>query len=752
VSSNLVTPMRAHRRMPYAVAVVILAVTVVVSSPRVAHASPPNILGYATNFDVPNGTDKECEGFEVEIEDITDTQVTYTWPGSPGYPNPFGPAKSVTNTSFPDGHSGVVVRMAATYSGGAWNARTPIGMVNHFGVHVNGAPGVQRYSWLCDLGGSSAGSTGVLTPYGGTTTGNYFTQPGVPSVVPGVVATPTGEAIRTVVTPAVVPAPAEPRLPDAVWVVKYQASSPNPVDVNQLLPTDPEVQRAITNSQISSVAELFQPDPGTNEGQETEPDDAIDPGDRSSVTVTETYRYTGPVDPVDNSTTCNETPNDPNNCNNFVGPMIARQMVAANIAAGVNRATLGVTVNTGPSASTDGGTVSSSATPNANPGEIDCGASCFTTVDAGTVVHLTANPNAGFHLQSWSGACTGTSSTCDATVNGLTGVTANFMPDSPTVYVGDASTYEGKAGSTHTMKFNVLLSAPRSSATKVTYSTFDDTATAGSDYVSKTGSVSIAAGKTSSTIAVTVKGDAVVEGNETIGLSIDAVTGADQGTTQAVVTIVDDDTTAAPTVSIGDATVVEGNSGTQNAVFTVTLSAPRSTATPVQYETSDGTASAGSDYTAKLGTTSIAAGAVSGKISIPVKGDTKPEGTETFNVNITGTGSSGVDTNRDHAIGKIIDDDTSPTTGVSVGDASVVEGDTGQKTVSLTVTLSAPQGTTTAVNDPIAFFLQSPAGLGAAVVKFASLPDYDWAGSNNQDGADVGSLRHGWRVAWRQNL
>ncbi len=663
-----------------------------------AKASPPSILGYATNFDVGNGTDKECEGFEVEIEDITDTQITYTWPGSPGYPNPYGTSHTFTPATYADGHPGVTVRFAASYAGSAWTAKTPIGQVNHFGIHINGTPGVQRYSWLCDLGGSGAGSTGTLTPYGGTTQGNYYVMPSVPAVVPTVVATPTGEQVQTIVAPAVVPQPAEPRFPDAVWVVKYQASSPNPVDVNQLLATDPEVQSAIANSQISSVAELFQPDPGTNQGVEQEPGDPIDPGDQSSVTVTETYRYTGPVDPSDNSITCNEISGDPNNCSNFVGPMIARQMVSANLAAALNRSTLNVKVNTGPTASTDGGTVTSSGTASANPGEIDCGASCFTSVDTAASVSLTANPNAGYHLQAWGGACSGTSSTCAVSVNGLTTVTATFYPDAPTMYVSDASTYEGKTGTTHTMKFNVFLTSPRAAATTVHYSTVDETATAGSDYNAKSASVKIGANKTSATVAVTVRGDNAVEGDETLGLSIDSVTGGyAMGTSQATGTILDDDATNSPTISIGDASIVEGNSGTSNAVFTVTMSAPSATPTPVSYETADGSATAGSDYIAKKGKVSIPAGGVSAKISIAVKGDTTPEDTQTFSVKLTDTGSSGIGTDRDHATGRILDDDNGPLTGASIGDASVIEGDTGQKTVSLPVTLSASQGSNTVV-------------------------------------------------------
>lgn len=683
---------RLRKRMATLALAVAVGSAGVIAAQTPAGASAPSIIGFATNFDVANGTDKECEGFEIEIEDVTPSQMTYTYAG-----NPYGSAGAGVAATFPNGHSGIVVRYKSHYVGGAWTSKTPIGAVNHFGIHLIGTPGAQRYSWLCDLGGSSAGSTGVLTPYGGTTTGDYFKQPGVPAIVSRVVATPTGEAVQTIVIPAEVPEPAEPQFPDAVFVVKYQASSANPVDVDQLLATDPEVQEAIDNSQIASIAELFQPDPGTNRGEESELEDPIEPGDVATVTVAVTYRYTGPVNPVDNEVTCNEIPGDPNNCSNFIGSLIARQMVAVNLAAGPNRATLNVIVNTGASQSTVGGTVSSAGTANASPGEISCGVSCFTAVDTGATVNLTATPAVGYHLQNWSGACAGSSPTCVVGVSGLTGVAATFMPNTPTVFVGDSWTYEGKSTTTHSLKFPVVLSAALAGTTTVSYSTGNGTAVTGSDYSAKTGSLSIAAGKTSGAISVTVSGDDLVEGSEDFRLVINSVSGTARGTTQATATVLDDDTTVAPSVSVGDSAVVEGNSGTQNAVFTVTMSAPRLSSTPVQYETANGTATAGSDYVAKVGTGSIPAGAVTAKISILINGDLLAEGTETFKLKVTGTGSSGVSTDHDVASGKVLDDDTNPVVGVSIGDASVIEGDTGQKTVTLTVTLSSARATATTV-------------------------------------------------------
>ena len=140
---------RPLRRSLYGGLTVILGLTgvsgVTALTAGTASAGPPSISGYATNFDVPNGTDKECEGFEVDIEDVTPSQITYTWPGTVSYPNPFGPATpaEIQGKVFPDGHSGVSVTFKASYSGGAWSAYTPIGQVNHFGVHVTGAPGVR---------------------------------------------------------------------------------------------------------------------------------------------------------------------------------------------------------------------------------------------------------------------------------------------------------------------------------------------------------------------------------------------------------------------------------------------------------------------------------------------------------------------------------------------------------------------------------------------------------------------------------
>ena len=54
-----------------------------------------------------------------------------------------------------------------------------------------------------------------------------------------------------------------------------------------------------------------------------------------------------------------------------------------------------------------------------------------------------------------------------------------------------------------------------------------------------------------------------------------------------------------PLVSIGDAAVVEGSSGTRALEFAVSLSRPAATPVTVAFDTEDGTATAGSDYVAQ---------------------------------------------------------------------------------------------------------------------------------------------------------
>ncbi len=122
-------------------------------------------------------------------------------------------------------------------------------------------------------------------------------------------------------------------------------------------------------------------------------------------------------------------------------------------------------------------------------------------------------------------------------------------------------------------------------------------------------------------MTVTINGDTTVEANETFAVNLSAVSGATIADASGQGTIVNDDTAppVLPTLSIADVVVTEGNAAT-TATFTVTLSAAAAGAVTVNYATSDGTATAGSDYTTTSGALSFAAGETTKTITVAIIG------------------------------------------------------------------------------------------------------------------------------------
>jgi len=91
-----------------------------------------------------------------------------------------------------------------------------------------------------------------------------------------------------------------------------------------------------------------------------------------------------------------------------------------------------------------------------------------------------------------------------------------------------------------------------------------------------------------------------------------------------------------PSASIADATIAEGNSGSKNLMFTITLAYAYTSNVSVSFTTANGSAVAPGDFTAKTGTVTIPAGATSGTLAVAIVGDTSIEPDETFTVNLTG--------------------------------------------------------------------------------------------------------------------
>ena len=159
---------------------------------------------------------------------------------------------------------------------------------------------------------------------------------------------------------------------------------------------------------------------------------------------------------------------------------------------------------------------------------------------------------------------------------------------------------------------------------------------------------------------------------------------------------------SAPTVSIGDATIVEGDGTKARAIkFAVTLSERSTTPIAVMWDAGGGTATeglkqlSGVDYKGPKApkTLNFKPGNASGLtparkyVSIPVYPDTIAEPTETFEVTLLGV-TGGYSLGDSSAIGTILDDEGADGVVASIGDASVHEGDDGKRTAGLVVTLS----------------------------------------------------------------
>ncbi|MDT7778742.1 MAG: hypothetical protein QOC99_1254 [Acidobacteriota bacterium] len=224
----------------------------------------------------------------------------------------------------------------------------------------------------------------------------------------------------------------------------------------------------------------------------------------------------------------------------------------------------------------------------------------------------------------------------------------------PALSVGDVSITEGDSGTT-SATFNVTLSAASSKTVAVSFYTAGQDAIKDVDYKSTLGRLSFAPGVTSQTVTVPVIGDTLDEFDESFLVILAHPLGANVNKGQGRGTILDDD--PPPSASIDDVTLNEGNAGTKQATFTVSLSAPSGKPISISFATADGSANSGTDYQASVGTLTFNPGQTSRTLSVPINGDTTVEPDETFFVNLTGPVN--VTLTRAQGVGTIVNDDTS---------------------------------------------------------------------------------------------
>ena len=257
--------------------------------------------------------------------------------------------------------------------------------------------------------------------------------------------------------------------------------------------------------------------------------------------------------------------------------------------------------------------------------------------------------------------------------------------DPPSLSIDDVTVTEGNSGTVNAT-FTVSLSQASGKTVGVTAASADGSATQPADYTA-TGNVplSFSPGQTSKTVTVVVKGDTIDENDETFTVGLSGASNASISDNSGTGTITDDD--APPSLSIGDVSVTEGNLGTVNAVFTVSLSQASGKTVGVSAASADGSATQPGDYTASGSVPlSFSPGQTSKTVTVVVNGDSIDEVDETFVVNLSGaTNASIADA---QATGTIVDDD-GPS--ISISDATVnPEGTGGSASATFTVSLSGP--------------------------------------------------------------
>ena len=269
-----------------------------------------------------------------------------------------------------------------------------------------------------------------------------------------------------------------------------------------------------------------------------------------------------------------------------------------------------------------------------------------------------------------------------------------------------------------TLTLNVGLSKATSDPVAVNYTIGDDTdsATWNDDYTAtnRSDTVNFAPNDTTEKpISITVTKDVLYEENEELTVTFSLSSGSNPvvrlpANPVATGRINNDDDK--PTVSIADNSGVEGNPGDNNDIqFTVTLSEPAGVDVKVNYETTDGTATAGVDYTgvpidpsdlnASKGELIIPASDnsgsntnMSGTFDIDVTGDNMNEQDETFTVTIsTPSDANATLGNPAMATGTIVSDDLRA---FVIADGMITEGNSGDTDTDMTFAVTLSSGNT----------------------------------------------------------
>ena len=245
----------------------------------------------------------------------------------------------------------------------------------------------------------------------------------------------------------------------------------------------------------------------------------------------------------------------------------------------------------------------------------------------------------------------------NASLRGIIEIPGSTGGDEPSIFLSQ-DRYQANEN-VGTARLAVTRTGDLSKASTVQYQLFDGTAKGGADYTARNGQVSFNAGQSRANIPVAIINDSQDEPTENLNITILAPTNATLGTRRtALLDIIDND---APAGNAGRFQMekaglsIQENGG--NARLVVNRIGGSTGQVTVRYGTANGSAKAGSDFTAKSGTLTFKAGETRKTVLVPIRNDGAGEPNENFRFNLSRpTGGATLDARKTSTV-TIIDED-----------------------------------------------------------------------------------------------
>jgi hypothetical protein len=398
------------------------------SAPTAVFAVQNAIIGGLTNFDAANFEGETTYGFEIQLDNIQPTEFSQAWPSKYGQPA-YVPYTTGTYVRYQSTWDPVAQQFIArtvphtpgtSFQGTCYSfAATDNAGCDHFGPRpITYNYSVVGYRWL--LADPAHPGQLIASP-----NNIFIPTPVYTFVPPPVVNTPEVLVAEVVVPPP--PPEVQAQYGDATWMKVYVNEIGRHVTLEELVDTNTVVPQNAT--QVETEWALMQAPPvggvinghkqrGKHVNQRTPA-----AGTLAVIRRYETYAFNGAYDPITHEAVCGGD----GSCNvpvgTELGDMLVAQMAAANVA--IPSLTIGLAGS---------GKVTSS------DNVLSCGSKCTANYALNSIVTLTAQPASNNSFTGWSGACSGTTLSCNVTVNDAVNVTANFAPIVKTGGGGGTST------------------------------------------------------------------------------------------------------------------------------------------------------------------------------------------------------------------------------------------------------------------------------------------------------------------------